>query len=241
LAGSRVAHGIIAPAMAVSPPSTQPTAALAGTNVACRRGERLVFAGLSFTLPAGGALVLTGPNGSGKSSLLRLLAGLARPEAGVVSWQGANITEDPAAHRGRLHFIGHQDALKGVLTVGETLAFWAGMRGGGETSAALAHFRLAALADWPCRLLSAGQRRRLALARLIASPAALWLLDEPTTGLDADAVADLVAALERHRRDGGCVALSTHTPVPLENARILRLEEFACSFSALEEQPRISS
>ncbi|HUH84499.1 MAG TPA: heme ABC exporter ATP-binding protein CcmA [Stellaceae bacterium] len=213
--------------MATPLPSIQPVAALAGIDLACRRGERLVFAGLSFALAAGGALVLTGPNGSGKSSLLRLLAGLARPEAGVIAWQGASVADDPAAHRGRLHFVGHQDALKGVLTVGETLAFWAGMRGGGEISAALAHFRLAALADWPCRLLSAGQRRRLALARLIASPARLWLLDEPTTGLDADAVADLVAALKGHRRDGGCVVLSTHTPVSLEGEETLRLEEFA--------------
>lgn len=102
--------------------------------LACRRGERLVFAGLSFALPADGALVLTGANGSGKSSLLRLLAGLARPEAGVISWQGANIADDATAHRGQLHFIGHHDALKGVLTVGETLAFWAGMRGGGGTA-----------------------------------------------------------------------------------------------------------
>lgn len=212
--------------MATPSPSIQPAAALGGTDLACRRGERLVFAGLSFALPAGGALVLTGPNGSGKSSLLRLLAGLARPEAGAISWQGASVADDPAAHRGRLHFIGHQDALKGVLTVGETLAFWAGMRGGGETRPALARFRLAPLSDWPCRLLSAGQRRRLALARLIASPALLWLLDEPTTGLDADAITDLLAALAKHRAEGGCVVLSTHTPLPLEGAQTLRLEEF---------------
>ena len=183
-------------------------------------------------LPAGGALLLTGPNGSGKSSLLRLLAGLARPEAGVISWQGANIGEDPGAHRGRLHFIGHQDALKGMLTVGETLHFWAGMRGGGATRTALSHFRLAQLADWPCRLLSAGQRRRLALARLIASPALLWLLDEPTSGLDADAIADLAAALAKHCAEGGCVVLSTHTPVPLERAEFLRLQDFAPGLAA---------
>jgi heme exporter protein A len=227
--------------MATPLPSAQPTDALVGTDLACRRGERLVFAGLSLTLPAGGVLVLTGSNGSGKSSLLRLLAGLARPEAGVILWQGADIADDPAAHRGRLHFIGHQDALKGVLTVGEALAFWSGMRGGGATRAALAHFRLGPLADWPCRLLSAGQRRRLALARLIASPASLWLLDEPTTGLDADAVADLLAALATHRAEGGCVVLSTHTLLPLEGADTLRLEEFACSFSDLAEQQGTSS
>jgi len=218
--------------MATLSPSIQPAAALAGEHLACRRGERLVFAGLSFALAAGGALVLTGPNGSGKSSLLRLLAGLARPEAGVISWQGADIGGDLAVHRGRLHFIGHQDALKGMLTVGETLHFWAGMRGGRETSMALSHFRLAPFADWPCRLLSAGQRRRLALARLIASPAPLWLLDEPATGLDADAIADLAAALATHRAEGGCVVLSTHTPVPLERAEFLRLADFAPRMAA---------
>ena len=218
--------------MATPSPSVQPAAALAAIDLACRRGERLVFAGLSFALSAGGALVLTGPNGSGKSSLLRLLAGLARPEGGVIAWQGVDIAGDPAAHRGRLHFIGHQDALKGVLTVGETLAFWAGMRSGGETLAALAHFRLARLADWPCRLLSAGQRRRLALARLIASPAALWLLDEPTAGLDVDAITDLGAALAKHRAEGGCVVVSTHAPLPLTGAEVLRLDDFRARMPA---------
>jgi heme exporter protein A len=192
---------------------TQPPLAFSATDLACRRGERLVFAGLAFALPAGGALVLTGPNGSGKSSLLRLLAGLARPEAGAIRWQGADIAEDPGAHRERLHFIGHQDALKAVLTVGETLAFWAGMRGGAGVGPALAAFRLARLADWPCRLLSAGQRRRLTLARLVASPAALWLLDEPTAGLDADG-RDLLR--EVLAEPGRTVIVSTHEPAWFE-------------------------
>ncbi len=204
-----------------------PAAGFAGTDLACRRGERLVFAGLSFLLAPGDVLLLTGPNGSGKSSLLRLMAGLGRPEAGTLSWDGAALADDPAAHRARLHFIGHQEAVKPVLTVAETLAFWAGMRGGGDVAAALARFRLAALADWPCRMLSAGQRRRLALARLVASPAPLWLLDEPTTGLDADAVADLLEAIAAHRAAGGRVALSTHTALPLTAATALGLGDFA--------------
>src|SRR6202046_4497915 len=101
-----------------------------GRGVACRRGERRVFAGLDFALPAGGALVLTGPNGSGKSSLLRLMAGFMPPAGGPFPGEGGAIADDPARHRARLHFIGHADALKAPLTVGETLAFWAGMRGG---------------------------------------------------------------------------------------------------------------
>ena len=207
--------------------SAPPATGFAGRNLACRRGERLVFAGLDFALPPGGVLVLTGPNGSGKSSLLRVMAGLTPPEAGELDWDGVALGEDPAAHRARLHFIGHQDALKPVLTVAETLAFWAGMRGGGDAPAALAHFRLSALAAWPCRLLSAGQRRRLALARLIASPAPLWLLDEPTNGLDSDARADLLQAISAHRSGGGCVVLSTHTTLPLEGMTALSLAEFA--------------
>jgi heme exporter protein A len=210
-----------------APSPSAPPLGFAGLGLACRRGERLVFAGLDFALPPGGALLLTGPNGSGKSSLLRLMAGLTRPEAGRLVWNGAPIAEDPAAHRARLHFIGHQDALKPVLTVAETLAFWAGMRGGADVAAGLQRFRLAALAEWPCRLLSAGQRRRLALARCVASPAPLWLLDEPANGLDAEALADLLAAIADHRAAGGAVALSTHATLPLAGAEALSLAAFA--------------
>ena len=203
-----------------------PSCAFTGQGLACRRGERLVFAELSFTLPLGGALLLTGPNGSGKSSLLRLMAGLSRPEAGSLFWDGTPIDDDRAAHRARLHFIGHQDAVKPALAVGETLAFWASMHGSAAVAAALAHFRLAPLADWPCRHLSAGQRRRLALARVLASPAPLWLLDEPTTGLDAEAQKDLLAAIAAHRRSGGRVVLSTHADLPIDEAAVLGLPVF---------------
>src|SRR5215472_15913255 len=99
-----------------------------GQGLACRRGERLIFRGLDFTLPPGGALVLIGPNGSGKSSLLRVMAGLTPQETGVLAWNGTNIRDDPAVHRARLHFIGHSDALKPVLSAGESLAFWVRMR-----------------------------------------------------------------------------------------------------------------
>jgi len=215
---------IRAPMPAPSRSAPPPVPGFAGRAIACRRGERLVFAKLDFALPAGGALLLTGPNGSGKSSLLRLMAGLGRPEAGAITWEGEAISADPAAHRTRLHFIGHQEAVKPVLSVAENLAFWAGLHGGTSgIAAALAHFRLERLADWPARLLSAGQRHRLALARLLASPAALWLLDEPATGLDDEAVGDLLAAIAAHRADGGRVALSTHTALPLPAAATLTL------------------
>jgi len=189
----------------------------------------LVFERLDFELAPGGALVLTGPNGSGKSSLLRLMAGLTPPHLGALSWDGRAVAEDPAAHRARLHLVGHQDALKPVLTVAETLGFSAALR---ETSpdhvpTALQRFHLAELAELPCRVLSAGQRRRLALARILASPAPLWLLDEPTTGLDDASMVDLLAAIADHRAGGGMLAIATHLPLPLPAAGTLSLGDFA--------------
>jgi heme exporter protein A len=198
-----------------------------GEGLACRRGEKLIFRRLDFALPAGGALVLIGPNGSGKSSLLRLMAGLTPRETGVLAWGGVDIREDAGAHRSRLHFIGHSDALKPVLSAGESLAFWAKMRGtNAAIEPALARFGLANAATLPCRYLSAGQKRRLALARLIAAPAALWLLDEPLTSLDSEAAAQLIAAINEHRAQGGRVVLSTHAPIELADATRLSLADF---------------
>jgi len=198
-----------------------------GHALACRRGERLVFRGLDFVLPPGGALVLIGPNGSGKSSLLRLMAGLTPREAGVLAWNGSDIRDDPAVHRARLQFIGHSDALKPVLSAGESLAFWAKMRGtSASIEPALTRFGLGTTAALPCRYLSAGQRRRLALARLVAAPAELWLLDEPLTSLDSEAAAQLLAAIAEHRAQGGRVVLSTHAPIELGGATRLSLADF---------------
>lgn len=186
-----------------------------------------MFHGLDFTLPQGGALILVGPNGSGKSSLLRVMAGLTPHETGTLFWDGADISEDMAAHRSRLHFIGHADALKPVLSVEETLRFWAGMRGGSpDLKTALEQFGLGAVAELPCRYLSAGQRRRLTLARLVTNKAPLWLLDEPMTGLDSEAAVQLLAAIAEHRRGGGCVVLSTHAPLDLIDTLLLSLADF---------------
>lgn len=199
----------------------------AGHGLACRRGERLIFRSLDFAVPPGGALVLIGPNGSGKSSLLRLMAGLTPAETGALAWNGADIREDPVVHRARLHFIGHSDALKPVLSAGESLAFWARMRGASASiELALARFGLTHAAALPCRYLSAGQKRRLALARLIAAPAELWLLDEPLTSLDSDAATQLLAAIAEHRAQGGRVVLSTHAAIELADAARLSLADF---------------
>jgi heme exporter protein A len=207
----------------------------AGSDLACRRGERLVFAGLSFALAPGAALLLTGPNGSGKSSLLRLMTGLLRPERGELAWGGVATAEDPAAHRARLHFVGHHDMVKAALTVAETVRFWGGLRGGGTAAAtaALERFRLGALADTPCRFLSAGQRRRLNLARLLASPAPLWLLDEPSTGLDRESTGDLERVIAEHRGGGGIVVVSTHVPLALDAPERLELGAYARARAAV--------
>lgn len=195
-----------------------------GRALSCARGDRTVFAGLDFSLDAGEALVLTGANGSGKTSLLRLMAGLAAPAAGRIAWDGADVGEDPARHAARLHYVGHADALKPALTAAENLRFWTALRGGGAVEAALARFGLAGLADAPARFLSAGQRRRLALARIAAAPAALWLLDEPTVALDLPGVESVMAAVAAHRASGGRCAVASNAALDLPGARALDLD-----------------
>lgn len=203
----------------------------------CRRGGRRVFAGLSFELERGEALVLTGPNGSGKSSLLRLLAGLGRPAAGTLAWDGADVAEDRDAHAARLQYLGHQDPLKPALTVVENLAFWARLAGAGETAltAALTTMNIRHLADVPARYLSAGQRRRANLARVIVAAAPLWLLDEPATALDRDTVARLEQCLAEHLAGGGLVVLSTHSDLALPTTRHLDLRDFRPPSEWIEE------
>mgnify|MGYP001220981620 CR=1 FL=1 len=203
-----------------------------GHDLLCIRGERRVFAGLGFTLRPGEALILSGPNGSGKSSLLRLMAGLLKPASGSLAWDGEETKEDPEAHNGRLHYIGHLDAVKPVLSVAENLSFWASLRSAGPSpgagpAAALEAFGIANLAEVPGRFLSAGQKRRLNLARVLAAPAPLWLLDEPATALDRDAIARLEKAIRIHRATGGMVVASTHAEIGLEGAEVLELDRYA--------------
>lgn len=203
-----------------------------GRELACIRGGRGVFARLAFQVAAGGALVLTGPNGSGKSSLLRLLAGLLRPVAGTLAWDGATVSDDPEAHRARLHYVGHADAIKPALTAAENLGFWVRYRNAGgdaaaRTRTALSAFGIGELADVPGRYLSAGQKRRLALARVLSAPAPLWLLDEPKTALDADAAARLDAVIAGHRASGGMVVVAMHGGRLPDGADTLDLSDFS--------------
>jgi heme exporter protein A len=195
---------------------------LEARNLACLRGEHMVFSGIGFALAPGEALLLTGANGAGKSSLLRLLCGLLAPLDGALLWAGEDALADRAAHARRLRYVGHGDALKPALTVRENLAFFARLWGG-DVAAALAAMGIAPLADLPGRVLSAGQRRRLGLARLALAPVPLWLLDEPSTGLDAASVERLGVVLARHRAAGGIVVAATHLPLPLPGAREMRL------------------
>lgn len=209
-----------------------PQAALGRLDVrdlACRRGGPLVFAGLSFTVEPGGAVLLRGPNGSGKSTLLRCLAGLLRPEAGAITWNDRPIGEDPEAHRRRLRYLGHQEAVKPQLGVAENLAFGTALAGAAKADidAGLRAFGIDRLADLPARYLSAGQRRRLALARVAAVPAPLWLLDEPLSGLDDAAIGLLEATIARHRAAGGMLVLSAHGAFDLPDAGTLDLARFA--------------
>jgi heme exporter protein A len=191
-------------------------------DLACIRGDRAIFAGLSFSVPAGGALLLTGANGAGKSSLLRVLAGLLPAAGGEVLLEGVPARTDPAGHALRLRYISSQDALKPALTVAENLAFYAALWGG-EVPPALEALGLSPLASLPGRVLSTGQRRRLALARLALAPARLWLLDEPSLGLDAASVSRLGTLMARHRSAGGAILAATHLPLPLPDARELKL------------------
>jgi heme exporter protein A len=167
---------------------------------------------------AGELLAVIGPNGAGKSTLLRLVAGLLRPAAGTVALDPAE--EDIAA---RIHYLGHLDALKPGLTVRQNLAFWQRLWGGGDLEAALAAVGLEALGDLHASVLSAGQRRRVALARLLVAPRPVWLLDEPATALDAGAEAGLGRLIAGHLAGGGLVIAATHRDLPVTPTATLAL------------------
>ncbi|MBF0129148.1 MAG: heme ABC exporter ATP-binding protein CcmA [Alphaproteobacteria bacterium] len=211
----------------------QPLPRFEGRGVACVRGERVVFTGLSFALGAGDALVLLGPNGSGKSSLLRVMAGLLSPAAGGLFRDGREVRDDPESHGAAARYVGHLDAVKPVLSVAENLTFWAILHGvdGAAAEAAVAgaleRFGLSRLASVPGKLLSAGQKRRVNLARLLLSPSDLWLLDEPTTALDKASIRTVEAVLAEHRARGGMVVVSTHADIALGGFATLQMDEYA--------------
>ena len=199
---------------------------LVGSDLTCVRGGRQVFSGVGFTVGAGEALLVTGPNGAGKSSLLRLVAGLLRPQQGRLKLEGGDLELTIAE---QAHYLGHQDALKPSLSARENLGFWTALLGGeaAKSDHALAAVGLDEIAHLPAIYLSAGQRRRLAIARLIAVERPIWLLDEPTSVLDAAAQAMLADLIRAHVAASGLVLVASHGPIGLKGAKQLRLGQQA--------------
>ena len=198
------------------------------TDVSVRRGGRQVIDRLSFSLDAGQLLLLSGRNGSGKTSLLRALALLVPVSEGAIRWHGSNVGDDREAWHGRLAWLGHSDGLKGDLSAVENLASAERLRGGAEAARhdidrALLAFDLPEIAQRPVHMLSAGQRRRVALARVVLSKAPLWLLDEPLNALDAPAQQLLINALATHLAQGGMAIAATHAALDVAGALKLEL------------------
>jgi heme exporter protein A len=193
-------------------------------DLTIERGGRRVIYRLSFEAREGAALIVTGPNGAGKTSLLRALAGFLPIEAGNVALDGGDAERTVGE---QAHYLGHADGVKAALTAGENLAFAAAMLGGDSSRAAqlaaLTRLGLGHVIDFPARLLSAGQRRRVALARLLVADRPLWLLDEPATALDAAAQGALTAILQRRLQEGGIIVAAAHAPLGLDGAQELRL------------------
>ncbi len=193
-----------------------PDPRLVAETLSVFRGDRLVLDRIGFSVPPGGAVLLLGPNGAGKSTLLRAVAGLKRLDGGRLTFDGSDD------FLGKVAYLGHQDGIKPGLSAAENLRFAARVAGR-PIEPALAALGLTLLAALPARMLSAGQKRRLALARLSVSGAPLWLLDEPTLGVDTASVAAFGALLAAHREGGGVVLAATHLPLPLPGAVELRL------------------
>ena len=182
-------------------------------NLAAFRGDRLVFRDVSFAIRSGEILLLNGENGAGKSSLLRAIAGLTPLATGTLSWDGEDALDDLCLHAARIAWLGHMDAVKPAMTVLENVG----------APEALAAMGLAGFAELPARMLSAGQKRRLAIARVLASERPLWLLDEPSTALDGTSTGRLLQLCEAHRAGGGMIIASTHLPLALDGAKTLCL------------------
>jgi heme exporter protein A len=201
---------------------------LEAINLGCVRGDRRLFSNISFTLTPGTLVQLTGPNGSGKTSLLRILCGLAMPEEGAVRWQGANIRSLGEEYFTAVTYVGHQNGLKDELTCTENLCIANGLVGNPLTNAkavsVLEKMGLAGRQNLAARFLSQGQRRRLALSRLLSCNVPLWVLDEVLTSLDHDAVGLVTSLLEQHLTSGGMAIVTTHQELRVTTGSVQRIE-----------------
>jgi heme exporter protein A len=200
---------------------------LTASNLSCTRGDRSLFTGVEVALQPGQWLHVRGANGSGKTSLLRLLAGLSQPALGEIRWDGKAVAEDAEAFRTDLLFLGHHAAVKEDLTALENLQLASELDGAelprAEAIEALRRFGLQGREDLPVRVLSAGQKRRVLLARLVTRKARLWILDEPFTALDTRAVQLLATLIGEHVGGGGMAVVTSHQAIPVEGGRGLDL------------------
>lgn len=192
-------------------------------NLSCVRDERTLFHGLSFHVQPGDIVQIEGPNGAGKTSLLRLLAGLSRAEEGEVMWQSQPIGQQREIWHQNLLYLGHQPGVKPVLSPLENLNFWHGDRDEETIFDALEQVNLLGYEEVPVAQLSAGQQRRVALARLWLSPAKIWILDEPLTAIDKGGVEKLMARFAEHADNGGAVVLTTHQDLPGDSQRVRKI------------------
>ncbi len=200
-----------------------PYMSLTVSNLSCQRGGLPIFSGLSFGIESGQAMVLRGPNGAGKSTLLRVLAGLIPPQSGEVGLNGIALA-DRDEYQEQITFAGHLDAIKPQLTVAENLQFWADLFASNAFEKTMQDFRLTEIADRPAHTCSAGQKRRLGLARIAVTARPMWLLDEPTVSLDTETTAQFAALIDAHCAAGGMALIATHIDLGLNNATELHLE-----------------
>jgi len=200
-----------------------------GTKLTCQKGDKLVFENLDFSVQSGNILILTGKNGSGKTSLLRIMAGLAFPSKGYLSWNDGSVKQEPEKHKMRLNFVGHLNAIKSFLSVQENLTFWAQTRGKNITDvhSVLVKFELDRLASISSQHLSSGQSRKLALARLLLCNTPLWLLDEPTVALDQGSIINLEKIISVHCQNGGMAVIATNINLNFPGSKQLNLHDFS--------------
>lgn len=197
---------------------------LSARNLSCIRQDRLIFKNVDFSVNPGEVLWIQGKNGAGKSSLLRIMAGLLKPVKGRILWNGEDVLKQSEGYQGQFRYIAHRDALKPALTGAENLKFWARYLDNDNVDAAIAEFDLQKIANVPVGIMSAGQKKRTNLARLVACPAPLWILDEPVSSLDMHYIELFKQQLTKHITAGGMALLATHQDLDLDFIQTLDLD-----------------